>query len=438
MDTLPVELLRLIYSHCDQESIASLRAVSPILADVGYEFLVPPHFIALSWRDDIDHLHSIAMHERLRGSIKSINVFLGELAYYDAWSTSCRTQHYMARPEQRSEFMAHARVEFNKILSGRKRIGPLHLKAEDLREACSNLPNLSEFEISFTECPATPSSNCVREAFFWPNCRKLDRLETYQNLDAIMFALHGIKLSSFKIDRLPLEVFGIKRHRMYWFAHAQSFASLTSLNLTLDPSGIQGPAVSFRSVNGLGHILQLADGLTRLKLAFQTYSNERSKFVLSFRELLFGFTYPKLTDLALEGISCDEEDLKDFLGRHGRTLVRLRLGGRGLAKPFEASHGGIHLFEGTFRSLFTNLRAQLPKLERMHLEGIFNCEHQDLPTHESYNFYPLTGEEWEEVPTPRWVRLSRRTVSCLPFEQFVLHGGDVYPGDNLPVVEDDA
>jgi hypothetical protein len=332
--------------------------------------------------------------------------------------------------------MAHARAEFEKIASGRKQVGPLHLRADDLREAFSALPNLRDLEVTFARCPSTLDNEFLHEVFDWPNCRKLDRQETYQNLDAVMFALHGVKLSSFKVDRLPLEIFRMANHRSHWFTHAQSFNSLSSLNLTLDPSGLQGPTSAFRAVNGLGRILQLATNLTHLKLAFHPYSSERSKFALSFRELLFGFTYTQLTDLILEGVSCDEEDLKEFLARHGATLVRLRLGGRGLAKPFEASHGGIHLYEGTFRSLFTGLRAKLPNLERIHLEGIFDCEHQDLPTHETYNFYPLTDENWEDVPKPRWVRSSRKTISCLPFEQYVLRGG-VYPGGNALVHQDD-
>ncbi|KAJ2984743.1 hypothetical protein NUW58_g5899 [Xylaria curta] len=436
MDTLPVELLRLIYSYCDFESVPSLRAVSRTLATVGYEYLLPPHFTALNWRYDIDRLHNIALNEHLRGSVQSINIFLGELSYYDAWSTSW-AQHFVAPPEERAELMADARVEFERIASGRKKVGPLHLRADDLREACSALPNLRDLEVSFAQCPSTLNNRFIQEAFFWPNCRKLDRQETYQNLDAIMFALHGVKLSSFKVDRLPLEIFRLTNHRSHWFTHAQSFNSLTSLNLTLDPSGLRGPTSAFRAVNGLGRILQLATNVTHLKLAFHPYSSEHSRFALCFGELLFNsFTYTRLTDLILEGVSCDEEDLKEFLGRHGATLMRLRLGGRGLAKPFEASHGGIHLYEGTFRSLFTGLRTRLPKLERMHLEGIFDCEHQDLPTHETYNFYPLTDENWEDVPKPGWVRSSRRTISCLPFEQYVLHGG-FYPSWNTLVQPDD-
>ncbi|CAJ2502009.1 Uu.00g048620.m01.CDS01 [Anthostomella pinea] len=431
MDTLPVELLRLIYTHCEPESVRSLRGVSVKLADIGYDYLLSPQFTSVSWRNDIDRLHCIALHERLRGSITSICIFLGDLNFYDAghsfWYDP--SQHFVAPPEVRNELMGNARREFDRIEQGRMKVGPFHLRADDLREACSALPNLKDLEVSFTRCPL--KNQILQDVFDWPNCRrKLERPETYSNLDAIISALHGIRLNSFKVDRLPLEVFRLPGHRTHWFTHAQSFDSLSTLDLTLDPSGLQGPSSSFKAVNGLGRMLQLATQLRKLKLAFHPYTSEHSKFALSFRELLFGFTYKQLTDLALEGVSCDEDDLKEFLGRHGDTLLRLRLGGRGLAKPFEVSLGGVHLWEGTFKSLFRGLRVKLPKLERLHLEGIFECEHQDLPSHEAYNFYPLTNDDWEDVPRPRWVRTSRKTINCLPFEQYVLCGG-VYPGNSL-------
>ncbi|KAI0021527.1 hypothetical protein F4780DRAFT_282078 [Xylariomycetidae sp. FL0641] len=426
MDALPVELLRLIYSYCDPKSVRSLREVTRTLAEVGYEFLLSPKFTSVGWRNDTDRLHCIALHERLRGSINSICIFLGELSYYDAWSTSW-AQHFVALPEDRAEMMGAARREFDRIAAGRKKVGPLHLRADDLREALSALPNLQDLEISFTQCPL--ESEFLHDVFDWPNCRKFDRTETYSNLDAIIFALHGVRLSSFSIDRLPLEMFRLPAHRNHWFTHAQSFSNLASLSLTLDPSGLQGPGSAFRAINGLGRLLQLAKNVRHLKIAFHPYSSAQSKFALSFRELLFGFTYTNLESLILEGVSCDEEDLSDFLARHGATLRRLRLGGRGLAKPFEVSLGGIHLYEGTFKSLFTGLRKKLPKLEQLHLEGIFECEHHGLSTHETYNFYPLTDERWDPVPRPRWVRNSRNTINCLPFESYVLHGGS-YPGNS--------
>ncbi|KAH7034984.1 uncharacterized protein B0I36DRAFT_346849 [Microdochium trichocladiopsis] len=429
MDSLPTELLRYVFAYSDAASVRALRRVSRTLAEVGYDFVLGPNFRALPWRNDIDRLHNIALHERLRGKITSVALCMGELSPYDARHASM-AHHFLMDPESRAQLLQSAWKEYSEIEKQRQVVGALHLKTDDLREACSALPNLREFVVNFTDCPF--DNEVLEKVFHEPNCRKLEYPEVYQNLDAIILALHGIQLSSFKIDRFPLEMFGKNPHRRHWFSHAQSFNSLSTLHLTLDPSKLQGPSAAFRSVNGLGGFLRLAINVSNLKIAFHPYARGsiKSKFALSFRECLDGTTFGRLSSLILEGMSCDEDDLKDFLARHGKTLTHLRLGGRGLAMPWEASNGGIHLYEGTFRSLLAGLRHRLPKLERLHLEGVLECEHRDLPSHEAYNFYPLTNEDWEDIPQPVWVRPGRRLINCSPFEQFVKTGGP-YPGDTL-------
>lgn len=88
METLPVELLRLIYAYCDPPSVRSLREANRTLADVGYEYLLAPHLSVVTWRQDVERLLSIAQHDRLRGSITSICIYLGELSYHDAMRNS--------------------------------------------------------------------------------------------------------------------------------------------------------------------------------------------------------------------------------------------------------------------------------------------------------------------------------------------------------------
>ncbi|KAI0132314.1 hypothetical protein BJ170DRAFT_241549 [Xylariales sp. AK1849] len=423
MEALPVELLRLIFGYCDRSSVRALREVHRATANVGYEYLLPPKFTVLGYRNDIDRLHSIALHPQLRGSIELIVINLSDVNDYDArhaaWS-----QHFLLVPEERQLTLNSAWDEYPKIAASREMLGHFHQRSDDLTEAFSDLPNLIEVEVTFTQCPV--DNEVLRDVYGVPSCRRIDRNSACNNLGTIIAALRGVRLSSFTVDRFPLEIFKIPNHRKHWFAHAQSFSSLTRLNLTLDPSGLKGPGASHKAVNGLGYILQKPTQLRHLKLAFHPYYSPDSKFLLSFQELLNGFTYTQLTDLTLEGISCEEEDLKDFIARHGSTLIRLRLGGKGLAKPYQASVGGIHLYEGTFRSLFTALHGNVPKLERLHLEGIFECE-----SNETYNFCPLTDEQWADMPRPRWARDNRRIINCLPFEQFLRFGGS-YPGNSYP------
>jgi len=429
MDSLPTELLRFVFAYCDAPSVRALRCTSSTLAEIGYDFVLSSDFRALSWRNDIDRLHNIALHERLRTKVTSVTLCLGELSPYDARHAS-HAHNFMMEPETRAQLLHDAWQEYTEIEKLRKAVGTLDLKQDDLREACSALPNLRDFAVNFTDCPF---ENAVLEKVFHePNCRKFEYPQVYQTLDAIIFALHGVRLSSFKIDRFPLEMLGKNPHRRHWFSHAQSFDSLSTLHLALDPSKLAGPTAAFRSVNGLGGFLRLATKVSNLKIAFHPYTRGsiKSKFALSFRECLDGTTFGRLTNLILEGMSCDEDDLKEFLSRHGKTLTHLRLGGRGLAMPWESSNGGIHLYEGTFRSLLAGLHQRLPRLERLHLEGVFECEHRNLPSHELYNFYPLTNENWEDVPQPTWVRPNRRLINCSSFEQFVKAGGP-YPGDSL-------
>ncbi|KAI1849939.1 hypothetical protein JX265_012983 [Neoarthrinium moseri] len=420
MDALPVELLRLIFAHCDRAAVRDLREVCRAFANVGYEYMLPPKFTILGFRNDIDRLRNIALHPQLREYIESVVINFSDVDEYDARHTAW-LQLFAQLPEDRQLTLSSAWGEFPKITASRKVLGQFHLRADDLRQAFRGLPNLTEVDVTFTQCPV--DNEVLRDVYDVPSCRRMDRTVACNNLNAVISSLQGVELSSFSVDRFPLEILRIPDFRRHWFAHAQVLNSLTRLDLTLDPSGLQGPASVRKAVNGLSYLLQRPAELRCLKIAFHPYSSPDSKFGLSLRELLNGFTYRQLTDLTLAGISCDEDDLKDFIARHGATLRRLRLGGRGLAKPYQASLGGLHFYEGTFRSLFMGLRSKLTKLERLHLEGIFECEQQ----FETYNFYPLTNEKWEEVPRPGWVRPSRETINCLPFEQFLLSGGP-YPG----------
>lgn len=427
MESLPVELLRLIYANCDAPSVRALRETNTTLANVGYEYLLPQKFTVLSYRNDIDRLHNIALHDRLRTSVETVVINLSDLDDYDA-RHAAYGKHFVQLPEERSDVLGAAWAEYEKLRVGRKALAQFNTRRDDLREAFSSLPNLKHVEVTFTECPL--DNEVLREVYQVPGCRRMNREVACSNLEAIIFALHGIRLESFSVDRFPLEIFKNPQHRRHWFTHAKSFESLERLSLTVDPGGLRGPAAAHRAINGLGYLLQLPKQLRQLKLAFQSYTSSDSKFALSFREMLNGFHYEQLTDLTLEGMSFEEEDLRDFLAMHGATLTRLRLGGRGLAKPYMASMGGIHLHEGTFKSLFASLRTKLPKVERLHLEGIFECGYHGMASHESYNFFPLTDESWQPVPCPAWVRSSRKTIGCQPFEQFLLSGG-AYPGNAL-------
>ncbi|KAK3353640.1 hypothetical protein B0T25DRAFT_218592 [Lasiosphaeria hispida] len=423
MDFFPVELLRLVFDYCDGATTRTLRLVSSRLADVGYEYLLPPHFAAVEWKDDVKRLHSIATHERLRGSIRSVTFNFSKVDEYNARHASF-FQHWLQEPEERSVVLQDAWIEYYDLEERSRNLPPFHSRSAMVEDSFKRLPNLKELEITYTKCPY--DIEVLREVFLVRNCRKRDRAQACKNMNAIVSAVRHVRLSSLTIDQLPLEIFKLADERRHWFDCARSFASLSKLDLVLDSPNSLFPAARARAINGLGHVLQFSPNLTHLSLGVHTYHAPMEKFNLSFYELLGDFTYEKLTDLRLEGISCGEEDLRAFLVRHGRTLERLRLGGRGLAKPYENSIGGVHLHEGTFRSLFASLQggAKLPKLQRFHLEGDMEAGDFMTSSREMYKFHAVSDDNWADVPKTR--RHPRRTIDCLALERYLLHGG-AYP-----------
>ncbi|KAK1752057.1 hypothetical protein QBC47DRAFT_64318 [Echria macrotheca] len=420
MDLLPVELVRLIFDYCDAPAARTLRLVSRRLADIGYDYLLPPHFTAVEWKDDIRTLHSISRHARLSGSIRSVTLNFSKVDEYSARNVSF-FQHWLEEPEKRHDILQDAWIRFYELEEQSRHFPPFHTRSTMVEETFRHLPSLKELEITYTKCPY--DIEVLKEAFLVRNCRKRDRVQACKNMNAIVSAIRHVQLESLIIDQLPLEIFRLADDRRHWFDCARSFASLSRLDFVLDPPHNLLPGARARAINGLGHVLQFSPNLTHLRLGVQAYHAPQEKFRLSFRALLGDFTYTKLTDLKLEGVTCAEDDLRAFLVRHGGTLERLRLGGRGLAKPHELSIGGVHLHEGTFRSLFMSLQGKLPKLKRFHLEGDIEAGDILTSSRELYKFHAITDDNWADIATkPR----TRRTIDSLALEKYLVQGG-CYP-----------
>lgn len=430
MESLPVELVRLVYEYCDLPGVKNLRLMSTIFAEIGYEYLIPPKINVVGWRDDVARLHSIATHDQLRSAIRSVTLNFADVDEYNARHASF-FQHYLEDPEERNSRLQQAWSRYYDAKQGRMTVPEFDSRPALVLEAFRNLPNLRDLEVTFTKSPF--DIDILDQVLAGlPSCRKMDRDQAGKNLALIASALKETKLSSLAIDRFPLEILRLPDEKRHWIdCVSTSFAKLSTLSITVDPSALKLPNQRFKAIKGLGHILRCAANVTHLSLAFHTYGMPKHKFILWFDTLLDGFTFTKLTDLKLEGISCDEEDLRGFILRHAGTLERLRLGGRGLAKTQEGGLGGIHLCRGTFRGLFAGLRNRLPKLERIHLEGDFECVGVERSSNEAYSFHGVTNDDWEELSEDwrrgRVVSSGRTTRDCLDFERYLLQGGR-YPG----------
>lgn len=430
MESLPVELVRLVYELCDDvDSVKALRLQSRVFAAIGLDYLVGEHVHVLGWR--MERLHAISTHDLLKSRIKSVTLNFADVDEYAATHASY-FQHYLEEPEQRNDKLALAWAQYCEANKLRKASPTFDSRPDLVVESFKNLSNLRDLEVTFTKCPFDIDilEQVLRGL---PSCRKTDREQAAKNLSVIATALKGTNLSSLTVDRFPLETLRLPDERRRWLdGVSTSFSGLSTLNLTIDPSTLRLPAQRFKAIKGLGSILRCATNVTNLSLAFHTYSMPKHKFIIWFDTLLEGFTFEKLTDLKLEGLSCSEDDLRDFILRHAATLERLRLGGRGLAKAFEGGLGGIHLCRGTFRGLFASLRHRLPQLERIHLEGDFECVGVERSSKEAYSFHGVTDDNWEDM-TEEWrarraaTASGRTTRDCLEFERYLLRGGK-YPG----------
>ncbi|KAL2140218.1 hypothetical protein VTI28DRAFT_4066 [Corynascus sepedonium] len=401
MDSLPVELVRLVFQYCDAPSVKAFRLASGRYADVGYEYLLKPHFCAVEWRDDVSRLRNIANHDRLRGSIRSITFNFAKVSdEYNARQTTS-SQHWPPQFEQRNTPLQDAWVRYYELEEETRKLPPLHSRASTVENAVRRLPNLRDVEITHTKCPY--DIPLLRDkAFEAQACSRRDRAQACKNINAVVSALRHARLRSLSIDQLPLEIFRLADDRRHWFDCARSFAaSLSRLRLVLDaPVGLL-PAARARAVNGLGGVLHYSPNLTHLSLAFHHHEAPARKFPLSFQALFCGsdFVFPRLTDFQLEGVSCAEDDLRGFLLRHGSTLERLRLGGRG--PPAAASSGwslgGVYLHEGSFRGLFTGLRGRMERLQRFHMEGDAEAGDFMAGSREVYMFVPVTDDDWAPI-----------------------------------------
>lgn len=411
MDSLPVELLRLIYEYCDPPTVRRLRRVSPTLASVGYDYLIAPRFTALGWKDDVKRLHSIASHERLRTSIESVTFLF---AKSDEYNASAPKDPWVQKVGAREQKVVSPEDYYRRFPS-------FSSQGCMVEDALKRLPKLRSVEVVHSECLDDANPFLVTKTN--------SRIEACKKIDVIVAAIRHCALSSLAIDQLPLELFKSPKDRIHRFDCSRSFASLSRLNLVLDVGPRALPQAKLRAVNGLGRVLRLSPDLRHLSLGFVNHANCWEKFYLCFRDLFGDFTFEKLTDLKLEGISCAESDLLSIILRHASTLERLRLGGRGATKvPEGGSMGGITLYEGTWRSFFGSLQGKLPKLKRFHMEGDMTCgENTPNSRAEVYFFDPITNDNWETTyPDPDRPMGRLMTADSRQLERYLLEGGK-YP-----------
>ncbi|CAK7212534.1 hypothetical protein SBRCBS47491_001498 [Sporothrix bragantina] len=193
MDTLPVELLRLILDYCDPASVRGLRLLTPTLADLGYDYLLRPDFCALPWRDDVARLRAIASHDRLRSSISSVTFNFTEIDAENARQVS-HSNTSRDTSEHKDAALTKAWRRFAEFEQRRQAISPLHAQdPADLAAAFRPLVNLRDVAVTFRQAPYDIDE--LKEAMAAPSSLKMNHEAAVKRLNVLMAALQLASVS---------------------------------------------------------------------------------------------------------------------------------------------------------------------------------------------------------------------------------------------------
>ena len=360
MDALPTELRRQILAQCTVPAVQSLRLTSKLWGTLGFEYLLTSTFTALPLYPDFNRLLSVSQVPILSHKIQSIFINLGEINEYHARHNTYFIQ-YMRDPDERFAAQDSSWGAYATLKAQKEQYMPLACIPELLDPAFKNLPNLRKVDVSLATCPF-PGENDETELWcqIWriPSTRLFPRVATTERFTNLCTAIIGspARVEELSHDRLPLEFFAQKPIIISLVSTV--FLPLTKLSLGLDYSDMPNNLHSAQAFQNLSHCLRSASGLESFSLSFQGRKKTSiSSLFSSFRD--HKHTFKSLKEVKFEFVRCTENNLVEFLVKHKDTLKKVQLGGVGSRAPHQKARGGLHLDDGTWKSVFERVLAQL-------------------------------------------------------------------------------
>jgi hypothetical protein len=241
---------------------------------------------------------------------------------------------------------------------------------ELLDPVLKNLPNLRKVEVSLARCPfpeEDEETELLRQIWNIPSTRLLPRVATTERFTNLLSAISGgsARVEELSHDRLPFEFFAQKV--MHISLASTVFIKLERLSFVLDYSDMPNNLHSSQAFQNLSHCLRSASGLQTFHLSFEGRKKiDVSPLLNSFSE--HSFVFSQLKEIKFEGVSCTEDELVSFVLKHKDSLRRVQLGGLGSKAPHQKANGGVHLKEGTWKSLFEKVGAAM-ELESFLAQG---------------------------------------------------------------------
>ncbi|KAH6673742.1 hypothetical protein B0J14DRAFT_654399 [Halenospora varia] len=360
MDELPVELRRGILRNLELRDIKSIRRASRLWSKLGEEYLLSPHFHSLPHRPDLDRLEAISESPKFRDQIRSLTFNHSEVNEYHA-RHNIYFLNYMQQTDARVEAQYKFWEQYTILRSLKEVYLPAYSDTDRLSRILKYLNNVRDIEVTVMTCPFMDDDDpeLLRDIWNIPSTRLLPRVSTTERFTNLLIAVSSnlsvITLNSLKHDRLPFEFFSQKP--MLIDQLSSVFPTLTSLDLAVDYSDMPNNLHYAKGFHNLFQFLRTPTALYTLSLSFLGRRKlDISPLFSSFEE--YGYSFPCLESLTLQGISACEKELGNFIIRQ-ESLKHLQLGGVGLKNRHQPANGGILLMKGTFRTLFERIKNKL-------------------------------------------------------------------------------
>lgn len=468
--TLPPELLHVIFSELDLKDILAIRTTCSVFASVGLDYLedeIPLMF----HRGKFRALTEIAEHPKLSKKMRSLFYVVDrcQLAPYPEWDRRRPDPEPNAKWEYdrdakfytERDFRASFRDGEKHYLECRKRKAAVpeserRAAYDKFRALCQDVSDVED-EGYDLHCLRVLFENCskIREVTIASQgdiMRHLNASITgfgdamtrpykdrhwwtsgvHQTLTVARAAYRaGTKLDSLTIRNVPPTIFD-KHHgigKEEWRALKALVKPLHRLRLwtnvdppdeeecdefdDLDP-GIRQIQRRCEQIFEDGHLHDLLSSATELRVLklgmphWNPYEDDEPEY--SRLELALGETvYPHLYELSISDCEVDEEYLIALILRHKATLRRLYLFNISLSDD-----------DGSWHEVFDSISCQLPQLRRLRLRGAF-----------------YSGNAIEIAFEPAGSESRRIAPYRDALENFILKGGD-FPTDNEDILPDQA
>ena len=353
-ERIPSELIHAIFKYLEPTEAAAFRLVGRVVAEIGLQYLVSTVYLALN-EESYDRLLAIAEHPIASKYVAKLGYETEGLRIVDLhqWGQMWRAYNQESVRDMTSLNRTQTTRAFNRAWSryvgyhaSQKRVQQAHFFPEKIAKAMKQLPNLrtifatvdgAEERYVAEMKKLLPTYNLLRN-------HHIGRSSIADPTSSILSAAGSVDLrcQHFLSQSINLRIFGQIDNDSASLKNSMLHLKTLDLNVKLQREPEEDESVNIGTLKN-GCVLDLvtsAPNLQHLSLAFTWIYGYPD---ISFNETIGGFHWPCLKAVSLVRICSHEHELRDFFGRHARTLKHVSL-------------KDMHHYEGSWQKTFQEMR----------------------------------------------------------------------------------